>query len=51
VECNFRIRDFRHFWDITQRCLVVSCRRFGTTYRSDPRWSNIPRRRYCRSCV
>jgi len=47
VEYEFRIRDFRLFWDITQCWLEVSCRRFGTTYRFHPQWSSSPRRRYC----
>jgi len=32
------------FWDFTQRRMVVSCRRFGTTYRYHLQESSSPRR-------
>jgi len=32
------------FWVITQRMAVISCRRFGTTYRSLPQGSKIQKK-------
>ena len=33
------------FWDITRRVVVISCRRFGTTYRSLPQGLRIKSKR------
>jgi hypothetical protein len=33
------------FWDIVQRIVVISCRRFGTTYRSCFQGSRNPERK------
>jgi hypothetical protein len=33
--------ELRFFWGVTQREVVISCRRFGTTYRSHPQGSII----------
>ena len=32
------------FWITAQRIVVISYRRFGTTYRSHPQWSGIQKR-------
>jgi uncharacterized paraquat-inducible protein A len=34
TEISAAMCDFRLYWYVTRRRLVVSCRRFGTTYRS-----------------
>ena len=50
--CNTACNNFRNknrlfisspalFWVITQRIVVISCRHFGTIYRSDPQGSRI----------
>ena len=34
IEISAAMRDFKLYWYVTWRRLVVSCRRFGTMYRS-----------------
>ena len=50
-EFGLRLQTLRTalFWVIMQRVVVISYRRFGTTYRSHPQGSTIQKKASCRN--